>query len=118
MQADMYQQNLIQLNKSKESIGETNVSRLKTPAYDPFVAANKLLAIVGELMQPKYNIEFIHVFPLSTKQIAYETDRNSICLGLFGQTRCPIDIICPPADTYLSEGAIGIKRTWRYGMEV
>ena len=113
MQADMYQQNLIQLNKSKESIGETNVSRLKAPAYDPFVAANKLQAIVKDLMQPKFNIEYIHVAPLSTKPMAIAST-----LVYMANPDCPIDIIYPPADTYLSERAIGIKRTWRYGIEV
>lgn len=113
LQADMYQQNLIQLSKSKESIGETHVTNLKAPAYDPFVAAKKLQEVVNELMKDCYNIEYIHVSPLSTKPMAiaaalvYLTNPNS-----------PIDIIYPPSDTYVSGHAIGIKRTWRYTIEL
>ncbi len=112
LQADMYQQNLIQLSKSKESIGETYVTYLKAPAYDPFVAANKLQGIVNDLMNDKYNIEYIHVAPLSTKPMAIA----SALVYLFNP-ECPIDIIYPPSDTYTSGHALGIKRTWRYTIE-
>lgn len=113
LQADMYQQNLIQLSKSRESIGETHITYLKAPAYDPFVAAKKLQDVVNELMKDSYNIEYIHVSPLSTKPMAiaaalvYLTNPNS-----------PIDIIYPPSDAYVSGHAIGIKRTWRYTIEL
>lgn len=113
LQADMYQQNLIQLSKSKESIGETYVTNLKAPAYDPFVAANKLQDIVSELMEDKYNIEYIHVAPLSTKPMAIAS-----ALIYLTYPQCPIDIIYPPSDTYVSGHAIGIKRTWRYTIEL
>ena len=113
LQADMYQQNLIQLSKSKETIGETYVTNLKAPAYDPFVAANKLQGIVEELMEKKYNIEYIHVAPLSTKPMAIAS-----ALVYLTNLQCPIDIIYPPSDTYVSGHAIGIKRTWRYVIEL
>ena len=113
LQADMYQQNLIQLSKSKESIGETYVTYLKAPAYDPFVAANKVQEIVTELMKDKYNIEYIHVAPLSTKPMAIAS-----ALVYLTHPQCPIDIIYPPSDTYVSGHAIGIKRTWRYTIEL
>lgn len=113
LQADMYQQNLIQLNKSKESIGETHVSYLKAPAYDPFVAANKLQKIVNELMDDKYNIEYIHVSPLSTKPMAI-----AAALVYLNNRNCPIDIIYPPADIYYCEHTVGIKRTWKYTIEL
>ena len=112
LQADMYQQNLIQLNKSKESIGETFVTYLKAPAYDPFVAANKLQEIVNQLMKEEYKIEYIHVAPLSTKPMAIAS-----ALVYLANPMCPIDIIYPPSDTYLSGHALGIKRTWRYTIE-
>lgn len=113
LQADMYQQNLIQLSKSKESIGETYVTNLKAPAYDPFVAANKLQDIVMDLMKDKYNIEYIHVAPLSTKPMAIAS-----VLVYLTHPECPIDIIYPPSDTYVSGHALGIKRTWRYVIEL
>lgn len=113
LQADMYQQNLIQLSKSKESIGETHVTNLKAPAYDPFVAANKLQNVVNELMEESHNIEYIHVSPLSTKPMAIAS-----ALVYLTNPECPIDIIYPPSDTYVSGHAIGIKRTWRYTIEL
>ena len=112
LQADMYQQNLIQLSKSKESIGETYVTNLKAPAYDPFVAANKLQTIVRDLMDEKYKIEYIHVAPLSTKPMAIAAS-----LVYLANPDCPIDIIYPPSDTYVNGHAVGIKRTWRYTIE-
>lgn len=113
LQADMYQQNLVQLSKSKESIGETYVTNRKAPAYDPFVAANKLQIIVNELMDEKFHIEFIHVSPLSTKPMAI-----AAALVYLFNPDCPIDIIYPPSDTYISGHTIGIKRTWRYTIEL
>ena len=71
LQADMYQQNLIQLSKSKESIGETYVTHCKAPAYDPFIAADRLQKIVNDLMQPKYNIEYINNIILAILEIIY-----------------------------------------------
>lgn len=113
LQADMYQQNLIQLSKSKESIGETHVTTLKAPAYDPFVAAKKLQEVVDELMKDSYNIEYIHISPLSTKPMAIAS-----AIVYLMNPNCPIDIIYPPSDTYVSGHAIGIKRTWRYTIEL
>ena len=113
LQADMYQQNLIQLSKSKESLGETHVTYLKAPAYDPFVAADKLQGIVMELMKEKYNIEYIHVAPLSTKPMAIAS-----ALVYLSNPSFPIDIIYPPSDAYSSSYASGIKRTWRYTIEI
>lgn len=112
IQADMYQQNLLQLSKSKESIGETFVTRCMAPAYDPFVAASRLQRIVDDLMQSKYNIEYIHISPLSTKPMAI-----AAALVYLSNKQHPIDVIYPPADTYLSEHAVGLKRTWRYTIE-
>ena len=112
LQADMYQQNLIQLSKSRESIGETYVTHCKAPAYDPFVAADRLQAIIKDLMQPKYNIEYIHISPLSTKPMAI-----AAALVYFANPDCPIDIIFPPANIYICGHAMKVKRTWRYVLE-
>lgn len=113
LQADMYQQNLIQFDKSSESIGETCVYYRMAPAYDPFVAADKLQAIVEELMQEKYNTEFIHIAPLSTKPMAIAS-----ALVYMNNPNCPIDLVYPPSETYIGGHAIGIKRTWKYTIEL
>lgn len=112
LQADMYQQNLIQLDKSKLTIGEKNVTYLKAPAYDPFVAATKLQKIVNELMNEKYNIEYIHISPLSTKPMAI-----AAALVYLNNPNYPIDVIYPPANTYICGHTKGIKRTWKYTLE-
>lgn len=112
LQADMYQQNLIQLDKSKLTIGEKNVTYLKAPAYDPFVAATKLQKIVNDLMDEKHNIEYIHISPLSTKPMAI-----AAALVYLDNPECPIDIIYPPANTYICGHTKGIKRTWKYTLE-
>jgi hypothetical protein len=112
LQADMYQQNMIQLEKSKLTIGQTNVTYLSAPAYDPFVAANRLQKIVTELLKKNPNIEYIHVSPLSTKPMAI-----AAALVYLDNPDKPIDIIYPPAKTYASGHTRGIKRTWKYTLE-
>ena len=112
LQADMYQQNLIQLEKSKLTIGEKNVTYLKAPAYDPFVAASKLKKIVRELMEEKFRIEYIHISPLSTKPMAI-----AAALVYLDNPDCPIDIIFPPAGSYVCGHTKDIKRTWKYTLE-
>ena len=112
LQADMYQQNLIQLNKSEQTIGEINVHRQKAPAYDPFVAANKLQEIVDDLMVDKNNIEYIHISPLSTKPMAI-----AAALTYLNNPDCPIDIIYPSVNTYICGHTKGVRRTWKYTLE-
>ena len=112
LQADMYQQNLIQLEKSKETIGQTNVVYRRAPAYNPFVAANRLQEIVDDLMKEKTNIQYIHVAPLSTKPMAI-----AAALVYLDNPNCPIDIIYPPASAYAYGHTNGIKRTWKYTLE-
>ena len=112
LQADMYQQNLIQLSKSEQTIGEINVIRRKAPAYDPFVAANKLQKIVDDMMVDKNNIEYIHISPLSTKPMAI-----AAALIYLNNPKCPIDIIYPTVNTYICGHTKGIRRTWKYTLE-
>ena len=112
LQADMYQQNLIQLNKSIETIGQKHVHSCKAPAYDPFVAAQKLQVIIDKRLKKSNPINFIHIAPLSTKPMAI-----AAALVYFNNPDSPIDIIYPLAEEYKSRHSIGIKRTWRYILE-
>lgn len=112
LQADMYQQNLIQLNKSLETIGQKHVHYCKAPAYDPFVAARKLQEIIDKRQKKPEPVNYIHIAPLSTKPMAL-----AAALVYFNNTDSPIDIIYPPAEEYKSLHSLGIKRTWKYTME-
>lgn len=112
LQADMYQQNLIQLTKSIETIGQKHVHYCKAPAYDPFVAAQKLQEIINKRLEKSNPVNFIHIAPLSTKPMAI-----AAALVYFNNHDAPIDIIYPPAEEYKSHHSLGIKRTWRYIIE-
>lgn len=112
LQADMYQQNLIQLNKSIETIGEKHVHYCKSPAYDPFVSAKKLQDIIDKRLKKPEPVNYIHIAPLSTKPMAI-----AAALVYFNNPDSPIDIIYPLAEEYKSRHSIGIKRTWRYILE-
>lgn len=112
LQADMYQQNLIQLNKSIETIGQKHVHYCKAPAYDPFVAAKKLQEIIDKRLRKPNPVNFIHIAPLSTKPMAIAS-----ALIYFNNPNAPIDIIYPPAEEYKGHHSIGINRTWRYTLE-
>ena len=112
LQADMYQQNLIQLNKSKETIGQKHVHYCKAPAYDPFIAAQKIQEIIDNRQRKPEPVSFIHIAPLSTKPMAL-----AAALVYFNNPDAPIDIIYPPAEEYKSHHSIGIKRTWKYTIE-
>lgn len=112
LQADMYQQNLIKLHKSIETIGQSNVYYCKAPAYDPFVAAKKMQDIIDKRLKKDCSINFIHIAPLSTKPMAIAS-----ALIFFNNPDSPIDIIYPLAEEYKSNHSIGVKRTWKYTLE-
>lgn len=112
LQADMYQQNLIQLNKSVETIGESHVHYCKAPAYDPFVTAKKLQDIIDIRLRKHDLVNYIHIAPLSTKPMAI-----AAAIVYLNNPDAPIDIIYPSAEEYKSHHSIGIKRTWKYTLE-
>ena len=112
LQADMYQQNLIQLAGSRSIIGETNVNYDKAPAYDPFIAACKVQEIIDQHIHQDSSVSAIHLAPLSTKPMAV-----ACALVYLNNDALPIDIIYPTSDIYVSGHALGINRTWRYEIE-
>ncbi len=113
LQADMYQQNILQLNKSKETIGQTNVCYCKSPAYDPFISASKIQKIIDSLTyDARYDISFIHIAPLSTKPMAI-----AAALVYMNNPDLPIDVVYPTSDSYRCDHSEGISRTWRYVIE-
>lgn len=112
MQADMYQQNLIQLHKTKKTIGSDNVHYCKAPAYDPFVTAQEITNII-ERKLCNYRISNIYFSPLSTKAHAIAM----ALVYLYNDNQYPISIIYPYCEEYHMNVAQGIKRTWKYTIE-
>lgn len=113
LQADMYQQNLIQLHKSKETIGQTNVYYCKAPAYDPFISASKIQKVIDNMgIEKRSDIGFIHIAPLSTKPMAI-----AAALVYMNNPNLPIDVVYSTSDQYMCNHSEGISRTWRYVIE-
>lgn len=112
LQADMYQQNLIQLHKTKNTIGSENVHYCKAPAYDPFITAQEITYIIHKRLQ-NYNISNIFFAPLSTKAQAIAM----ALVYLYDNNRHPISLIYPHCEEYQMGVAKGIKRTWKYTIE-
>lgn len=113
LQADMYQQSILQLNKSKETIGKTNVYYCKAPAYDPFISASKIQKEIDRLgVGNRQDIGFIHIAPLSTKPMAI-----AAALVYMKNPDLPIDVVYPTSDSYMCDHSEGISRTWRYIIE-
>lgn len=111
LQADMYQQSLIQLNKCKETIGSKEL--LRAPAYDPFSTAQKIQDAIDKIRRDNSNISYIHLAPLSTKPHAI-----AMALVYLNNPDLPINILYPRSDSYTLSHADGIKRTWLYSLEL
>lgn len=114
LQADMYQQNLIQLHKCKQTIGEKNVKYLKAPAYDPFITAQKIQDTIDDILKIENNVSYIHLAPLSTKPQAIAC----ALVYIWNKDKLPINIIYPRSMTYKLGHADGVKRTWKYTIEL
>ncbi len=113
LQADMYQQNLIQLNKCKETIGSKGVEYIKAPAYDPFSTAQKIQDSIDKIYEGNPNISFVHLAPLSTKPQAI-----AMALVYLNNPSRPINILYPRSNTHHLGHADGINRTWVYSLEL
>jgi len=108
LQADMYQENVLKIYHAKESIGEI-VPRY-APAFDPFVTAQTISEIIDE--NPDYSN--IYLSPLSTKP-----QTLGIALYyLWNFSSKPINIIFPYSEKYYPKTANGIKKTWKYSLEL
>ena len=112
LQADMYQQSLIQLHKAKLTIGSDNVHYCKAPAFDPFITAQEITNIIQSSIC-QYKISNIFFAPLSTKAQALAM----ALVYIYDNNEHPISIIYPHCERYEMGVAKGIKRTWRYTIE-
>jgi hypothetical protein len=108
LQPDMYQESILKMYQAKESIG--NRIDKYAPACDPFVTAQ----IINEILLENPNHSNIYLSPLSTKPQAL----GIAIFYLWNYQTMPINIIFPFSNTYHSKTAKGIKRTWRYTVEL
>lgn len=110
LHADMYQHNRVQLYQAKYNIGSNRVLYHKSPAYDPFITANKLCSIINSYNTSNY---IYHIAPLSTKPQAIGA---ALCY-LAIKDNVPIDIIYPPSEIYFTKNTTGIHRRWLFTIE-
>ncbi|WP_321515413.1 hypothetical protein [Marinifilum fragile] len=109
LQPDMYQENILKMGRANESIGEGKHIRY-APAFDPFITAETIKDIVNE----NPNVTNIYLSPLSTKP-------HTIGMALYFlwySDNQPLNIIFPYSNHYATKHAIGVKRTWKYTIEL
>jgi hypothetical protein len=109
LQPDMYQENRFNMYKRRQVTGE--IKKIKfAPAYDPFVTAQAIEEIIEECP----NAKNIYLSPLSTKP-------QTIGMALYyimNFKKHNMHMIFPYSNTYAPEHTIGIKRTWKYTIEL
>ncbi len=105
LQADMYQENILQISKSKDEIGAIKEKRV-APANDPFETANCLKEIINE----NNSSTNIYLSPLSTKPQTL----GMMLYFIWYQNSKPLNIIFPFSDKYIPKTAIGINYIWIY----
>jgi hypothetical protein len=108
LQPDFYQESVLKIHHASESMGE--ISKKFAPAFDPFVTAQVIDSIIRET-EPNSNI---YLSPLSTKP-----QTLGIALYyLWNFDKKSISILFPFSKTYNAKTAIGIKKTWKYTVEL
>ena len=116
LRADMYQQNVLCVQRAEESLGGTVDNEDLTffaPANDPFVAASTLSAIV-ERWNKRKPITNLYLCPLSTKA-------HVLGFALYYVTEClgtATSIIFPFEERYSQNTSMGIARIWKYTVEL
>ncbi len=113
LQADFYQENVLQAAKAAESIGHyLDDEALFAPANDPFVTAQVLHNEVKR--QREEGVQNVYLSPLGTKP-------QVLGFALFYLTECvgtATSIIFPFAERYTRETTKGVSRIWRYTIEL
>ena len=108
LQPDMYQESMLRFYNIKESIGTS--SRRFAPAFDPFVTAQTIEEIVGEIQNPTN----IYLSPLSTKPQTI----GMALYYLYSKAEKSVNILFPFSMEYTSGHTVGVKRTWKYTIEL
>lgn len=113
---DMYQQSAIRAEKSGEVVlrPEWVSNRVFAPANDPFSTAGVVSQTVAEI-DSRGQEENVFLAPLSTKV-------QALGMGLYwlleGRARGRCSILLPECVTYSRETSVGLKRLWRYEVEL
>ena len=116
LRADMYQQNILCVQRAEESLAGTVDNEDRTffaPANDPFVTANTLSAIVNR-WNKRRPITNLYLCPLSTKAhvlgfaLYFLTERRNTATS----------IIFPFEERYSKKTSEGIARIWKYTVEL
>ena len=111
LQPDMYQECMLRYYNVKESVG--NSERVFAPAFDPFVTAQVIEEIINKISSAK-NITNIYLSPLSTKPQTI----GMALYYLYSKSTKPVNILFPFSLKYSSGHTNGVKRTWRYTIEL
>ena len=110
LRADMYQQNLLRMDRSRDAIGDVPPRwRYFAPANDPFVTADVLRRIVNE----SGDVSNLYLAPLSTKA-------QALGFVLYYMAECrgrSAHVIYPFSAQYADKTTEGLARTWRYVVE-
>jgi hypothetical protein len=111
LQPDMYQESVLRVHNARESMG-AGVFTSYSPAFDPFVTAQKLKEIIDlNLSIQKTNI---YISPLSTKPQVL----GFILYYLYEGINKPVNIIFPYSQHYSINTCSGINKTWYYQVEL
>lgn len=108
LQLDMYQESMLRFYKVKETVG--NSERRFAPAFDPFVTAQAIDNIVKDIP----NATNIYLSPLSTKPQTL----GMVLYYLYHRHDKAVSILFPFSMVYTSGHTEGVKRTWRYTVEL
>lgn len=108
LQPDMYQENILKINKAKDEIGAIKEQRY-APANDPFITANTIMEIVNS--NPASNN--VYLSPLSTKPQTL----GILLYYIWFKNEKSLNIIFPFSNIYIPKTAIGINYTWVYTLE-
>lgn len=108
LQLDMYQESMLRFYKVKESVG--NSIRKFAPAFDPFVTAQT----IDDILKTIPNATNIYLSPLSTKPQTL----GMVLYYLYHKRDKAVNILFPFSMEYTSGHTDGVKRTWRYTVEL
>lgn len=108
LQLDMYQESMLRFYNIKESVG--NSERMFAPAFDPFVTAQTIDEIIKDIPSATN----IYLSPLSTKPQTL----GMILYYLYNKKSKSVSILFPFSMKYTSGHTEGVKRTWRYTIEL
>lgn len=108
LQLDMYQESMLRFYNIQESVGRS--IRKFAPAFDPFVTAQT----IDEILQDVPNATNIYLSPLSTKPQTL----GMALYYLYKKREKAVNILFPFSMVYTSGHTDGVKRTWRYTIEL